>query len=122
MGGPTHRENKTMRYRPPDPCTTDLNPNLFAANLLAFLEAISLGLIDGTEEDRRRASRVAATVTQTEARRWRIHLRPSPGPGSARRRPNPGWGKVMRRAGLFMILLLSISLSLRAVTCDRAGC
>ena len=71
-----------MRYRPPDLCSADLNPNLFAANLLASLEAISLGLIDGTEEERRRASRVAATVTQTEARRWRIHRRPRPRPGS----------------------------------------
>ena len=75
-----------MRYRPPDLCSADLNPNLFTANLPASLEAISLGLIDGTEEDRRRASRVAATVTQNEARRWRIHRRPRPRPGSARRR------------------------------------
>jgi hypothetical protein len=111
-----------MRYRPPDPCSTDRNPNLFAANLLAFLEAISLGLIDGTEEERRRASRVAATVTQNEARKWRIHRRPRPGPRSTRRRASPGWSRVMRRAGISMILLLSISLSLPAVTCDRAGC
>src|SRR4051794_33734089 len=122
MDGPTHRENKTMRYRPPDPCTTDLNPNLFAANLLAFLEAISLGLIDGTEEERRRASQAAVKVTQTEARNWLIHRRPRPRPDSTRRRPNPGKSKVMRRAGLSMILFLSISLSLQAVTCDRAGC
>src|SRR4051812_2543545 len=111
-----------MRYRPPDPCSADLNPNLFAANLLASLEAISLGVIDGTEEERRRASRVAATVTQNEARRWRVHRRPRPRPGSARRRPKPGRSKVWRRAGLSMILLFSISVSLQAVTCDRAGC
>jgi hypothetical protein len=111
----TYWEKKTMRYRPPDPFTTDPNPNLFTTNLLAFLEAISLGVIDGTEEEARRASQAATMVTQNEARRWRVYRRPS-------RQPNPGRSKIMRRAGLSLTLLLSISLSLRAVTCDRAGC
>jgi len=59
-----------MRYR---------HPTFFAANLLAFLEAISSGLIDGTAKERQQASRIAATVTLTESRKWRIHRRPSPG-------------------------------------------
>ncbi len=80
-----------MRYRPPDPSSADVNPKLFTANLLAFLEAISLGVIDGIEDERRRASRVAAIVTETEARKRRIHRRLNLGPGRA-------WGGRVREA------------------------
>jgi len=59
---------------------------LFAANLLAYLEAIIMGRIDGADEERQRASRFVARVAQIEYRKWRIHRRPSPGRSRSLRR------------------------------------
>jgi len=52
---------------------------LCAANLLALLEATSLGLVDVTEEERSRAYEIAERVTEAQSRKWRAHRRPSRG-------------------------------------------
>lgn len=54
-------------------------PVLSTANLLAYLEATSLGLVDVDEDERQRALEAAQEVKTTETRKWRAHRRPSPG-------------------------------------------
>jgi hypothetical protein len=54
-------------------------PVFSAANLLALLEAASLGLVDVTEEERSRAFEIAERVTEVQSRKWRAHRRPSRG-------------------------------------------
>ena len=54
-------------------------PVFSTANLLAYLEATSLGLVDVGEDERRRALEAAQEVKKTESRKWRAHRRPSPG-------------------------------------------
>jgi hypothetical protein len=62
---------------------------LSAANLLAHLEAASLGYVDEiSEEERSQALETARKVTEIESRKWRAHRRPSPG----RRRAMRGVG------------------------------
>jgi hypothetical protein len=53
-------------------------PVFSTANLLAYLEATSLGLVDVDEEERLRALEAAEEVKKTESRNWRAHRRPSP--------------------------------------------
>lgn len=69
-------------------------PVFSAANLLAYLEATSLGLVDVGEEERSRAKEVAEQLTKAESRKWRAH-----------RRPSPGRSKPMGRAGLLLLLV-----------------
>ena len=54
-------------------------PVFSTANLLAHLEATSLGLVDVDEEERVRALEAAEEVKKAESRNWRAHRRPSPG-------------------------------------------
>jgi hypothetical protein len=89
-----------MSYRRPAPSP---------ANLLAYLEATSLGNVDVSEEERLRALRIAEAVSKTESRRWR-----------ARRRPSPGRSKPLRRAGWSVIFLLSLN-ALSAVPTEAGG-
>lgn len=63
------------------------------ADLLAYLEATCLGLIDVSEEERSRAQELAGKLTEAESRKWRAH-----------RRPSPGRSKPMRRAGLLLLI------------------
>ena len=63
------------------------------ADLLAYLEATSLGLVDASEEERSRAQELAGKLTEAESRKWRAH-----------RRPSPGRSKPMRRAGLLLLV------------------
>ena len=51
----------------------------YTANLLALLEASSLGLDDVTEDERARAAEIVERVTQRESRKWRARRRPSRG-------------------------------------------
>ena len=88
-----------------------LRPVLSAANLLAFLEGTSLGLVDVGEEVRLQAPQIVEKVTKTESRKWRAH-----------RRPSPGRSRCMRGVGIAVVLFFALSLSLQGVTCDRAGC
>jgi hypothetical protein len=75
------------------------------ANLLAYLEATSLGLVDASEEERSRAQEIAEKLTEAESRKWRAH-----------RRPSPGRSKPMRRAGLVLVLVAGLC-ALLAATC-----
>ena len=54
-------------------------PTFSAANLLAQLEAASLGLVNVSEGERLRASETAEEVKKVQSRKWRAHRRPSPG-------------------------------------------
>ncbi len=63
-------------------------PVFSAANLLAQLEAASLGLVNVSEDERLRASEAAEEVKKAQSRKWRAHRRPSPG----RSRPMREWG------------------------------
>lgn len=63
-------------------------PTFSAANLLAQLEAASLGLVNVSEDDRSRASEAADEVRKVQCRKWRAHRRPSPG----RSRRMRDWG------------------------------
>jgi hypothetical protein len=64
------RDNKTMSNR----------RRVFStANLLVYLEATSLGLVDVEEGERRQALEAAEEVKNTQSRKWRAHRRPSPG-------------------------------------------
>jgi hypothetical protein len=70
---PTHlfrERNETMSNR---------RPVFSTANLLAHLEAASLGLVDVSENERQRSMEAAEEVKKTESRKWRAHRRPSPG-------------------------------------------
>jgi hypothetical protein len=64
------RENETMSYR---------RPVFSTANLLAHLEATSLGLVEVNEDERQRALEAAEEVKKADSRNWRAHRRPSPG-------------------------------------------
>ena len=63
-------------------------PTFSAANLLAQLEAASLGLVNVSEDDRSRAWEAAEEVKKVQCRKWRAHRRPSPG----RSRRMRDWG------------------------------
>lgn len=63
-------------------------PTFTAANLLAQLEAASLGLVNVSENERSRASEAAEEVRKVQCRKWRAHRRPSPG----RSRRMRDWG------------------------------
>ncbi len=67
-------------------------PVFSAANLLAHLEATSLGLVTVSEDERLRASEVAEEVKKTQSRKWRAHRRPSPG----RSRPMREWASATK--------------------------
>jgi hypothetical protein len=54
-------------------------PVFTTANLLAYLEATALGLVDVGEDERQQALEAAEEVKKTESRKWRAHRRPSPG-------------------------------------------
>jgi len=49
------------------------------SNLLAYLEATALGLVDVSENERLQALEAAQEVARAESRKWRVHRRPSPG-------------------------------------------
>ena len=55
------------------------HPVLSDANLLAFLEAIALGWVDASEDERQRVYRIAERIERAESRKRRAHRRPSPG-------------------------------------------
>jgi PKD repeat protein len=84
---------------------------LSPSNLLAQLEATADLDLEASDELRELASQTARTVHNEMNRMWR-----------ARRRPSPGRSKFMRRVGVPLTLFFSLCLSLRGVTCDRAGC
>jgi hypothetical protein len=63
------------------------------ANLLALLEATSMGLVgDVTEEERVRACEIAERVAEIESRRRRAHRRPSCGRSKPLRGHEGSWG------------------------------
>jgi hypothetical protein len=58
---------------------SERRPVYSAANLLAHLEAASLGLLNVSEDEQLRASEAVEEVKKTLSRKWRAHRRPSPG-------------------------------------------
>lgn len=54
-------------------------PLFSAANLLAHLEASSLGLVNVSEDERLQALETAERMKRAQFRKWRAHRRPSPG-------------------------------------------
>ena len=64
-------------------------PAFSAANLLAYLEATSLGLVNVSEDVRLRASEAAEAVKKAQCRKWRAHRRPSKGRSRPMREISP---------------------------------
>jgi hypothetical protein len=57
---------------------SERRPVYSAANLLAYLEAASLGLVNVSEAERLRASQAVHELKTTLSRKWRANKRPSP--------------------------------------------
>ncbi len=80
-----------------------------AANLLAHLEATSLGWVEASQEEQSRALEAVKEVSQAEGRRRRAH-----------RRPSPGRSRLMRSAGSSAVALFVVALS--ALLAGGPGC
>ena len=72
-----------------DETMSERRPVFSAANLLAYLEATSLGLVNVSEDARLRASEAAEELKKAQSRKWRAHRRPSPGRSRPMREMSP---------------------------------
>jgi hypothetical protein len=85
------------------------------SNLLAYLEATALGLVEVSENERLQALEAAQGVARAESQKWRVHRRPSAG------RSRPLRRKVLSVAVFLALLHLRTPSFIDAVAACSAG-